>query len=164
MRQRVVAMPGDGNCLFHSLAYFLEGEDHASVRRKVCDWMASDEARPLSHVATPAYVRSMRRAGEWGGEPECFAAARRFDLTITILTDRVGPYLPVYGSGGRHVVLSYDGCHYNAVEPTYRGRASRARRARTARRSRRRRTSPKKWSFRRSTTRRGSLSRRSPSS
>lgn len=168
MRENVVVMPGDGNCLFHSLAHFLRGENHVSVRQKVCDWMASGEAHgtPLSHVATPAYIRRMRRAGVWGGEPECFAASQCFGLDITVLTDRVGTYLLRYGEGdGRGVLLSYDGTHYNAVERSYRGRVSPPRaRARAGRRSRKRRPSPKKWSFRSFMTRKGSRYRLSPSS
>ena len=80
---RVVRQPGDGSCLFHSLAHGLRDArvadyDHRRLRQALMDWLARHEDLKIADTpvrdwvlwdanqAVPAYVGRMRIGG-WGG-------------------------------------------------------------------------------------------------
>lgn len=84
---RVVRQPGDGSCLFHSIAYGLGNTNASRLRRELAEWV---EAHPDELIAeTPLrdwvkwdsasnvrdYARRMA-VGGWGGGIEMAACAR----------------------------------------------------------------------------------------
>jgi hypothetical protein len=86
-RVRVVAQPGDGSCLFHSLSYGLsDSSDASALRSEICryiaknpdltiadtsikDWVRYDSE---SNESVAAYARRME-GGSWGGAIEMAA-------------------------------------------------------------------------------------------
>ncbi|DAZ97259.1 TPA: LOW QUALITY PROTEIN: hypothetical protein N0F65_009310 [Lagenidium giganteum] len=90
---RIVRVQADGNCLFRALSDQLYGSEifHEDVRKRVVGYIER-EARffqPFVEnekaVETVAqYCRRMSRDGEWGGNPELFAAARLFTIELVI--------------------------------------------------------------------------------
>jgi len=93
---RVVTMPGDGNCLFHSLSYGLRsGVNARQLRRQIAefigrnpkleiaetplkDWVKWDSGRSVSE-----YAQRMAMGG-WGGGIECAACSRLMGVNVHI--------------------------------------------------------------------------------
>ncbi|KAH8051409.1 hypothetical protein JL721_11154 [Aureococcus anophagefferens] len=95
-RGEVIRQPGDGSCLFHSLARLRLQNRHGDarqLRRELMDWLsrnpdASIADTPVgdwvkwdSNCSVDDYTARMRGAG-WGGGIEMAAFARRFDLFL----------------------------------------------------------------------------------
>ena len=83
---RVVRQPGDGSCLFHSMAYGLGGTSATSLRREIADWIAANPRHEIaetpvsdwvqwdSSCSVATYARRMRVSG-WGGGIEMAACS-----------------------------------------------------------------------------------------
>lgn len=135
-KTKLVRQPGDGNCLFHSLAHVLPGKiKAASLRKKICEYMEDFPALDISGTplaewvqmasqsSVEDYSRRMQRTGEWGGAPEIAVCARMEGLDVCV-------YQPVDdefelmaeflggGSGSSIVHILYSGrMHYDALMP-----------------------------------------------
>jgi len=84
---RVVRQPGDGNCLFHSLAYGIGGTNAYKLRQQVCDFISRNSNLEIggdpikdwvqydSGCSVSRYVSGMSRSGRWGGGIEIAACA-----------------------------------------------------------------------------------------
>ena len=85
---RVVRQPGDGSCLFHSMAYGLGGTESASNLRRaigsfiagnpdleICETPMKDWVKWDSNASVSVYARRISRAG-WGGGIEMAACSR----------------------------------------------------------------------------------------
>ncbi|CAJ1348603.1 unnamed protein product, partial [Effrenium voratum] len=117
---KVVHQPGDGNCLFHSLAYGLGKEKAASLRRRVCDFMQKNpqleiSGSPLtewiemtSQCSVDSYASKMRRGGEWGGAPEIAVCARMAEIDVQV-------YEP--GGEGFDLIASFPGNEQGTPTP-----------------------------------------------
>lgn len=79
----VVRMPGDGSCLFHSLAHGLEATSASALRDEIADFIVGQPEvviadRPLKdwifwetgESSVQEYAASMSVLGEWGGAIE----------------------------------------------------------------------------------------------
>jgi hypothetical protein len=98
---RVIRQPGDGSCLFHSLAHGLGPScgGAATLRRELAEWVARNgDARiadtPLSDwvqwdsgESPGAYARRLARAG-WGGGIELAACARLKRVNVHVYERR----------------------------------------------------------------------------
>ncbi|CAM9585282.1 unnamed protein product [Discosporangium mesarthrocarpum] len=120
---RIKFITGDGNCLFRSIADQLDGKphEHASVRRGIMDYVEKHREvfEPYMEDDEPfdAYVRRMRRDGEWGGHQELFASSQLYKAHI-IVHQFQAPRFEIHckRSGGRILNVSYHGeQHYNSV-------------------------------------------------
>ena len=74
---KVVSVPGDGNCLFRSVAHQVYGdyELHNLVRQRCMDYMEADAGFYSQFVeggmeAFPFYLRAKRLNACWGDDPE----------------------------------------------------------------------------------------------
>lgn len=134
----VTRQPGDGSCLYHSLAFGLGGGERAEpLRRELADWVAEhpDEAiadTPLkewvlwdSGSTVAAYAARQRRAG-WGGGIEMAACSRAKNVNIFVYEQRGGEFkriscfdAPTPTSRTLHVLYA-GGVHYDALSPTKR--------------------------------------------
>lgn len=131
---RVVPQPGDGNCLFHSLAHGLPGKETASaLRKRICNYMRANadldiSGTPLSEwvmmsaqTSVEEYTRRMLCAGEWGGAPEIAVCARMVGVDINVYQPAGGEFELVApfvggGAGGKAISLLYVGrMHYDAL-------------------------------------------------
>jgi len=135
----VVRQPGDGNCLFHSLAYNLGGGATArALRKRICKYMLQNpgleiSGTPLtewvkmsSRLPLEAYVQRMEQEGEWGGAPEIAVCAHMACVDIWVYQpcsngfELIAPFSGSQNSlsCGAAVSLLYVGCmHYDALEP-----------------------------------------------
>ena len=137
---RVVPQPGDGNCLFHSLAHGLGGGASAlALRAEVAAFIGSHAATEIS--ATPlhewvwwdagtsisAYVRRMASGGTWGGGIELAAFALMRGVHVHVfeatreagLFKRIGYFPPSAADApiARPIhVLYRGGAHYDALD------------------------------------------------
>lgn len=76
-RMQLVPIPGDGNCLFRSVAHQVYGDHelHWIVRQKCMDYMEA-EADFFSQFVEggidtfPHYIREKRKLACWGDDPE----------------------------------------------------------------------------------------------
>uniref|UniRef100_K3WW02 OTU domain-containing protein n=1 Tax=Globisporangium ultimum (strain ATCC 200006 / CBS 805.95 / DAOM BR144) TaxID=431595 RepID=K3WW02_GLOUD len=84
----------DGNCLFRAISDQLYGHEmfHGDIRRRIVDFMQREGALFQPFLATTEataetieqYCRRMKREGEWGGNPELYAAAKLFNIHIIV--------------------------------------------------------------------------------
>jgi len=131
-RAKVVTMPGDGSCLFHSLAYGL-GSKATPLRRDIVRFLAMNPTleiaeSPLedwvqwdSNSSLKAYVRRMALSSTWGGAIECFACSRLKNVNVRIFEKlRNGSYKQIacfdVAKNFPTIDVLYCGrCHYNAL-------------------------------------------------
>lgn len=130
---RVVRQPGDGSCLFHSLAYGL-GTDATRLRAEIADHISSN---PDSLVAdnpiqdwvlwdagtdVKSYARTMRSGSRWGGAVELAVCAEIKGLPIHVYERGSSGLVRISSFGGdaahgRVVNVLYGGrVHYDAIE------------------------------------------------
>lgn len=130
----VQRMPGDGACLFHSLAYGLRPlgfqEDGHSVRQRIAQFIAQQpdtqiSGTPLrswvdwdSHETVGSYARRLQSGSLWGGAIEMAACARIFAVDVAV-------YEEDSWSGDFHRISDFlaDGKPWGAVYIRYSGRS-----------------------------------------
>mmetsp|Transcript_7691 Transcript_7691/g.11646 ORF Transcript_7691/g.11646 Transcript_7691/m.11646 type:complete len:337 (+) Transcript_7691:112-1122(+) len=115
-------VPGDGNCLFRSVADQIVGEQkmHVEYRSKCCKWMKDypDDFRPFVFDEDwDDYLNRMRKDGEWGGNLEIIALSHALGVHITIHQFEQPRWeVKCPNQKARTIHLSYhDGQHYNSV-------------------------------------------------
>ncbi|KAJ0392292.1 hypothetical protein ATCC90586_009246 [Pythium insidiosum] len=92
---RLVRVQADGNCLFRALSDQFYGTEafHTEIRQRIADFLEREKSffQPFVeheqlHAFEPiaAYCARMRNDGEWGGNPELFAAAQLFGVPIIV--------------------------------------------------------------------------------
>ncbi len=136
---RVVRQPGDGSCLFHSLAFGLaDGSTAASLRRQIADFIEANQELTIADsplkdwvswdadLTVPQYCRRMRGGGEWGGGIEMAAAAHLRGVSVLVYEPergghefrRIGTFEPPAApSPPKKVRIVYQGgVHYDALE------------------------------------------------
>jgi hypothetical protein len=141
---KVVTQPGDGSCLFHSLAYGLGSGGARTLRReiaafiesnpslKIADAPISDWVKWDSQVSVTQYCSRMSHAG-WGGGIEMAACALLKRVNVHVYERRGGlSFLPSgFGGGGYKRISCFDvsnatrtvhvlycgGVHYDALVP-----------------------------------------------
>lgn len=144
----IVRMPGDGSCLFHSIAYglgaFGHQEDGHTVRQRVSNFFRENPDREISgnpmsswlywdsRLTVSNYCSRLSADGFWGGAIEMAACAQIFGVDIGVYEE------DYYGGGFRRisdflcdtpprgaVLVSYHGrAHYNALAYTGGGAAN----------------------------------------
>ena len=108
----IIGMHGDGNCMFRAIAFAVDDPqlDHAVLRRKVCDKEADDNDIRALFADLDVYLRSMRKLGEYGGEPELKTAAVVINRRICVWEN--GRLTSHYGTSDQHAIhLRYDREH-----------------------------------------------------
>jgi len=90
---QLVETQRDGNCLFHSLARWLDGYDHAKLRQIVVDYIAAQpelfEADILAsgYGSVSEYCERMATLGEWGDAIALQAFTLLTGVNIRLFTD-----------------------------------------------------------------------------
>ncbi|KAG8470784.1 hypothetical protein KFE25_009205 [Diacronema lutheri] len=136
---RVRGQPGDGNCLFHSLAHGLSGVSSAhALRREVatfieCNGEMEIAGTPLhqwvrwdSGTTVGAYARRMASSGCWGGGIELAAVSKLKAVNVSVFEPaagraagtfrRIGQFVHRGGGTAEVYVLYRGGVHYDALE------------------------------------------------
>jgi hypothetical protein len=135
----IIRSPGDGNCLFSSIAVFVDRPSN-TVRRDIVKelhfnrnvylpfftpkQLVRGRGQPgidqldTRHVSYDKYITSMMDNGAWGGEMELSAAANVYKRPV-IVRQR-GGISYVYGGGDKDttpIELLYNGSsHYDAIK------------------------------------------------
>ena len=117
---RVVRMPGDGNCLFHSLAY--PRGHHRMVRACIVRHIARNwesEFRPFVVAEERGgYVREMIRPGTWGDELVLRAFSDLARRRVRVYTPQHWTVVAEYGRDFETTVdVLFSGCHYDVLVP-----------------------------------------------
>lgn len=128
---RVLKMPGDGNCLFHSLGHGFDC-NASTIRGEICAFMGrnpelsiagtplADWIQMLAGQTLEIYARQMAKKGNWGGAPE-IAACSHLKLANIHVYERRGEQFEltvpfdVPGASKTVNVLYVGGVHYDAL-------------------------------------------------
>tara|TARA_B110001452_G_C15027137_1_gene358967 strand:+ start:4 stop:609 length:606 start_codon:yes stop_codon:yes gene_type:complete len=132
---RAVVQPGDGSCLFHSLAHGTSS-DAGRLRHAVADLVESSPDTPIGGEPlrewikwdsglTPArYAGRMRGTGSWGGAIEIAVFARLFGIAVYVYEQvdgdpgrhrRVAAFLPPHETEQSAHLVYRGGVHYDAL-------------------------------------------------
>jgi hypothetical protein len=135
VRGRVVPQPGDGSCLFHSLAYALDAE-HSALRALVTRFLESNPdtmvagspVRKWVHwdcgLEPRAYAARMRTPGAWGGALEMAIIAQLKGLVVHVYEResrseyrRIATFGAADDADAREAHVLYGGrVHYDALD------------------------------------------------
>ena len=112
----IIGIHGDGNCLFRALAYAVGDPslDHVALRQKICEEERKDELLREVFPDLDGYINSMRKGGEFGGEPEIRAAARVLHRLIYVWEN--GHQVAAHGAPNQspiHLCYYSRGQHYD---------------------------------------------------
>ncbi|KZV53332.1 OTU domain-containing protein-like [Dorcoceras hygrometricum] len=145
----VIGIPGDGRCLFRSVAHgacvrsgksppseTLQKELADELRARVADELVKrrEETEWFIEGDFDTYVSNMRKPHEWGGEPELLMASHVLRMPITVyMYDRnsgglisIAEYGQEYGNDNPIEVLYHGFGHYDALHiPGHSGARSR---------------------------------------
>ena len=119
---RVVPQPGDGSCLFHSLAFGMralgrngeKGVDADGLREAIASFIETNPEAELggtplsdwiswdSQMTVPAYCNRMRRGGEWGGAIELSTFSRLYDVGVHVYEKK--------GAGEFRLISCFEAC------------------------------------------------------
>lgn len=119
-------MPDDNSCLFHTIAYVLEGEKVAKaetltrLRNVIAKAIRSDEVTYDSATlgkSNADYARWIVQPNSWGGAIELSILAKVYATEIYAL-DVINGFGNCFGEDGgyqRRVYVIFDGIHYDAI-------------------------------------------------
>ena len=135
---RIVRQPGDGTCLFHSLAYGLVGKSGRRLRQDICEYI---ERHPrLSIAGEPlrkwvqwasgrdvwSYASHMRSRSAWGGGIELVVFVRKYKRNVHVYEKVRGGYKRISRFNTKNAAedgtttfhLLYSGrAHYDVLVP-----------------------------------------------
>ncbi len=96
---RAIYVPGDGSCLFHSIAHQVYARQVALlgtvtvahyVRDEIADQLVKNmekyKEKNLILGDFDAYVSDIRKTRFWGGVPECYAASDLYGVPVHVFT------------------------------------------------------------------------------
>eukprot|EP00747_Dinoflagellata_sp_TGD_P168205 gnl/TRDRNA2_/TRDRNA2_194048_c0_seq1.p1 gnl/TRDRNA2_/TRDRNA2_194048_c0~~gnl/TRDRNA2_/TRDRNA2_194048_c0_seq1.p1 ORF type:complete len:397 (-),score=31.94 gnl/TRDRNA2_/TRDRNA2_194048_c0_seq1:109-1254(-) len=136
---QVVQMPGDGTCLFHSVAYGLRNlgfsEDGHNIRQRVARFISENpeceiSGTPLrswvewdSQATVAAYAQRISAGNQWGGGIEMAACAKIFSVDVVVYERdrdwnfrRISDFLADSSKPRGSVLLLYSGrAHYDSL-------------------------------------------------
>jgi len=130
---KVVKQPGDGSCLFHSLAYGLRAGDASRLRAEIADFIAANPEvevadNPIkdwvlwdSGLDPVSYAKSMRAGSRWGGAVELAVCAKLRHVCVDVYEQGRGGFVRISSFGesqGKPAInLLYGGrVHYDALQ------------------------------------------------
>jgi hypothetical protein len=117
---QVKRMPGDGNCLFHSLSY--PNGNHRMVRACIVRHISKHWNEYREFVVTEErgdYIQQMFRPGTWGDELVLRAFSDLSERRVRVYDDLLQEVIAVYGDvhGQPAVNVRFSGCHYDVILP-----------------------------------------------
>lgn len=113
-------MPGDGNCLFHSLSY--PSGNHRMVRACIVRYISNHWNEFREFVVTEErgdYIQQMIRPGTWGDELVLRAFSDLAERRVRVYDHRLQTVIAEYGDHDGHptVHVRFSGCHYDVLLP-----------------------------------------------
>jgi len=126
-------MPGDGNCLFHSLGKAFN-KSHIEIRNEIIGYISEHPKKKISdayikdwikwekNVSWRKYVKYMLNQGTWGGALEIQICSEIYNKNIVVLergknNNKFNIISKFLRNKGNIVFLVYEGrCHYNYCE------------------------------------------------
>ena len=123
----VFRVDADGNCLFRSIAHQLWEDEtlHHRCRQEIMSYIEGEKEHFSLFMEDDEvfedYVERLRTNGEWGGNQEIFAAARLYNVDVSIYSEDV-PKMVLQCDDAtnrtkvRQLYLSFHGeVHYNSL-------------------------------------------------
>lgn len=135
----VVRMPGDGSCLFHSIAHGLGAyghhEDGYTIRQQVASFLSQNADREIagnslrswvdwdSRLTVKNYSSRLTSGGFWGGAIEMAACAQLYGVDVAVYEEeyfgsgfrRISDFLSDSRPRGYVAVLYLGRMHYDAL-------------------------------------------------
>lgn len=120
-------MPDDNSCLFHTVAYLLEGEfpakseTLAKLRRRISDAIKADDGirfdESILGRSPTDYARWITQPNSWGGAVELSIFSELYSTEIYALdvTSAHGNCFGEMGGYDKRVYAIFDGIHYDAM-------------------------------------------------
>jgi len=122
MNLEIKTVADDGNCLFASMAYIIDGTDSderkMEMRWRIAELAMTDESVIdfLAGESREDHRDKIRRDGYWGGQIEVMLFARHYQLEVVVLDVPRDTLLRSPQEGQRGTVfLLYDGIHYDPL-------------------------------------------------
>ena len=129
---KVIRQPGDGSCLFHSMAYGLRGTSARALRKNIAQWIGkngsyviadsplSDWVKWESSSSVSSYARRMAGGNGWGGAIEMAACSRLKGVNVHVYERARGGFkrISCFNVNGatRTIHVLYGGrVHYDAL-------------------------------------------------
>jgi len=129
---KVIRQPGDGSCLFHSMAYGLRGTSARALRKNIAQWIGkngsyviadsplSDWVKWESSSSVSSYARRMAGGSGWGGAIEMAACSRLKGVNVHVYERARGGFkrISCFNVNGatRTIHVLYGGrVHYDAL-------------------------------------------------
>lgn len=112
---------GDGNCMFRSIADQLVGnESKHDIYQLVCKYIEEHEEHFKFFIEDDVpfqdYLSKMQEDGEWGGQPELYAAGQCLHVDIYVHQVNAPRFVFLCETAKRSIHISFHGeCHYNSV-------------------------------------------------
>jgi len=121
IRGKQVRQPGDGTCLYHSMAFGLRraglvdaGFTGHDLRREIADWCEANADEVVSdstfrdyiwwdhHLTVEAYCKKMRDGGSavWGGAIEIAACTRMHEVNVQVYVPESDDRTPTHEANG----------------------------------------------------------------
>jgi len=133
-RARVVRQPKDGNCLFHSLNYGINGSSARLLRKNIAQFIRQNQKLTISDSPLKDWIRwsgqrrvslytqRMSRPGTWGGGIEMAALSRMRSINVHVYERSRGGYKRIscfdVPAASKTVHVLYTGRnHYDALVP-----------------------------------------------
>jgi len=121
-----IPMPGDGNCMFHSISYGLK-ISHKELREKVVKFIIENPSFKINdtklkdwifwseNITYKEYAKKMSKNGIWGGGIELSIISHIYNVSICVLQN--GKVISKFLKSNKLIFLSYVGnCHYNYLQ------------------------------------------------
>lgn len=119
-----INVPGDGNCLFHSMCIFFRKQGYRQdfMRKLICDYIEKSKELFNPSISSLSeyrsfdeYIKEMRKNGHWG-DGICLQAFGLLFKTNVILLMPTGIY-HMHTQFKKNVAFVRDGNHYQAAVP-----------------------------------------------
>lgn len=124
---RIVKVPGDGNCLFHSCGYLLN-VSASTLRHRVAHIIQSHSSEEINGVSIRQWIINqgyahcpkcypIAQSGTWGSDLELSIICHLYQCGIVIHDGTtLEKIIEFYPEMERKIHLAYDGNHYDAIE------------------------------------------------
>lgn len=113
----------DGNCLFHSMARWMDGVDHEIVRNIVVEYVAEHpyifetDILASGYSSTDEYCERMSQLGEWGDAITLQALIMLTGINIRLFTEY--GYTDLNPNGTQHLAIVQHHGHYQPAIPLW---------------------------------------------
>ena len=129
---KIIKQPGDGNCLFHSLAYGIGNISQIQIKQKIINWIKNNEDYNISgtplknwimwetNLNIDNYCKRLEN-GMWGGAIEILICSQIENINIYVFEKKIGYFKNISSfeveEPKKNIALLYYGnVHYDYLD------------------------------------------------